>query len=246
MARRSRIASRIMTAAMAAIMGLSQVPTAQAQFGGIVFDPNNYRQNLMSAIHNHTSIIRQATQLRNEAPMLINQAKHLSKLDVNSAAELNRLLSEIAYLNAQAENVEYQVGRTRQLVKEQYPETYSGMTEDEFVVRAEEHWQMSRSAYNDAMIMQSKMVESLESDRAVLSNLTNKSHGAVGELQATQSTNQLIALLIKQSMQAQQMQVTQARADSVEQARRLAIEKESLERLKSFVGSSSAYAGGTP
>ena len=60
-----------------------------------------------------------------------------------------------------------------------------------------------------------------------------------------QSTNQLIALLIKQSMQAQQMQVTQARADSVEQARRLAIEKESLERLKSFVGSSSAYVGGT-
>ncbi len=246
MARRSRVTSRMVTATMAVIMGLSHVPTAQAQFGGIVFDPNNYRQNLISAIHNHTSIVRQAIQLRNEAQMLINQAKHLSKLDVNSVPELNRILSEIAYLNAQAENVEYEVARTRQLVKEQYPDTYDGMSEDEFIVRAENNWQMSRSAYNDAMIMQSKMVESLESDRAVLSNLTNKSHGAVGELQATQSTNQLIALLIKQSMQAQQMQVTQARAESVERARQLAAEKESLERLKSFVGSNSAYAGGTP
>ena len=243
MDRRRRITSRILTGAMIAVMGMSHAPIASAQFGGIVFDPNNYRQNFLTAVHNHSQLIRQATQLRNEAQMLINQAKHLSKLDINAAAELNRILSEIAYLNAQAENVAYEVGRTRQIVKEQYPETYAEMSEDEFVVRAEEHWQISRSAYNDAMIMQSKMVESLDEDRMVLSSLTNKSHGSVGTLQATQSTNQLIGLLIKQSMQAQQMQITQYRADSVEQARRLAIEKESLERLKNFVGSDSAYGG---
>lgn len=243
MARRSRIITRLMTGAMIAVMGLSYAPIASAQFGGIVYDPANFKQNFYTAVRSHTQIIRQAAQLRNEAQMLINQAKHLSKLDVNAAAELNRILSEIAYLNAQAENVAYEVNRTRQIVKEQYPETYEGMAEDEFYVRTEEHWQMSRSAYNDAMVMQSKMVESLEDDRMVLNNLTNKSHGSTGTLQATQSTNQLIALLIKQSMQAQQMQISQYRADSVEQARRLAIEKESLERLKNFVGSDSAYGG---
>jgi len=243
MARRSRIITRLMTGAMIAIMGLSYAPMASAQFGGIVYDPANFKQNFYTAVRSHTQIIRQAAQLRNEAQMLINQAKHLSKLDVNAAAELNRILSEIAYLNAQAENVAYEVNRTRQLVKEQYPATYKGMTKDEFYVRTEENWQMSRSAYNDAMIMQSKMVESLEDDRIVLNNLTNKSHGAAGTLQAAQSTNQLIALLIKQSMQAQQMQVTQYRADSVEQARRLASEKEARERLKNFVGSESAYGG---
>lgn len=243
MARRSRIITRLMTGTMIAVMGLSYAPIASAQFGGIVYDPANFKQNFYTAVRSHTQIIRQAAQLRNEAQMLINQAKHLSKLDVNAAAELNRILSEIAYLNAQAENVAYEVGRTRQLVKEQYPETYKGMTEDQFYVRAEENWQMSRSAYNDAMIMQSKMVESLEDDRVVLNNLTNKSHGAVGELQATQSTNQLIALLVKQSMQAQHMQVTQYRADSIENARRLASEKEARERLKNFVGPNSAYGG---
>ena len=245
MARRSRIITRLMTGAMIAVVGLSYAPIASAQFGGIVYDPANFKQNFYTAVMSHTQIIRQAVQLRNEAQMLINQAKHLSKLDLNTAGELNRILSEIAYLNVQAENVAYEVGRTRQLVKEQYPKTYKGMTEDEFYIRAEENWQMSRSAYNDAMVMQSKMVESLADDRIVLNTLTNKSHGSAGMLQATQSTNQLIALLIKQSMQAQQMQVTQYRADSIEHARRLASEKEARQRLKSFVGSNSAY-GGTP
>jgi len=240
MARRSRIISL----ALAAIIGLSHAPMASAQFGGIVYDPANFKQNFYTAVRSHTQIIRQAAQLRNEAQMLINQAKHLSKLDVNAAAELNRILSEIAYLNAQAENVAYEVSRTRQLVKEYFPESYGDMSDDELLKRADEQWQMSRRAYNASMVMQSKMVESLADDRIVLNNLTNKSHGAAGTLQAAQSTNQLIALLIKQSMQAQQMQITQARADSVEAARQLAIEEEARVRLKRFMGSAKgAYKG---
>lgn len=235
---------RIITTVILLLLGFLSAPSVQAQFGGIVFDPKNYVQNFYTAIRNHTQMIQQANQLRNEARMLINQAKHLSKLDVNTANELNRLLSEIADLNTQAENVAYEVERTRQLVREHYPESYANLTEDEFLIRADEQWDMSRMAYNDAMIMQSQMVESLTSDRQLLTHLMNKSHGAVGDLQASQATNQLIALLIKQSMQAQQMMVTQARADSVDRARQLAIEKESRERLKNFVGTSTAYTGG--
>lgn len=243
MARRRRMISL----ALVAVLSLAHVPTAQAQFGGVVYDPANYVQNFYTAVRSYTQIVRQAQQLRNEANMLINQAKHLSKLDINSATDLNRILNEISYLNTQAENVAYQVNRTRQLVQEHYPEDYSGMSDDEVFAQAEAQWQMSRRAYNDAMVMQSKMVESLETDRAVLNQLMNKSHGAVGELQATQSTNQLMGLLVKQSMQAQQMQVTQSRADSIEAARRLAIEKESRVRMRSFMGGSDeAYSGGIP
>ena len=75
----------------------------------------------------------------------------------------------------------------------------------------------------------------------------NSSHGAVGELQATQSTNQLMGLLVKQSMQAQQMQITQARASSLEATRQLALEKEARARRRLFMGrASDAYSGGTP
>jgi len=56
-----------------------------------------------------------------------------------------------------------------------------------------------------------------------------------------------MGLLVKQSMQAQQMQVTQARAMSLESSRQLALEKESRARMKLFMGDpDSAYGGGTP
>ena len=243
MARRRRIVSLV----LASTLALSQTPVAHAQFGGVVYDPANYVQNFYTAVRSYTQIIRQAQQLRNEAAMLIKQGKHLARLDLNSVNNLNRILGEIAYLNTQAENVAYDVNRTRELVRQHYPEDYSGMSDDEVMVAAESQWQMSRRAYNDSMVMQSKMVQSLETDRVMLGQLMNSSHGAVGELQATQSTNQLMGLLVKQSMQAQQMQITQSRADSIEAARRLAIEKESRVRMNSFMGDAdSAYNGGNP
>jgi len=119
MARRRRIVSLALVAALS----LAHSPVATAQFfGGVVYDPTNHVQNFRTAIHNYAQLVRQAQQLRNEANMLINQAKHLSKLDLNSVNDLNRILGEIAYLNSQAENVAYDVNRTRQLLREHYPE----------------------------------------------------------------------------------------------------------------------------
>ena len=212
MARRRRIISLT----LAAFLSLAHTPLASAQFfGGIVYDPSNYAQNFRTAVHNYTQLIRQAQQLQNEANMLINQAKHLSKLDINSVNDLNRILNEIAYLNNQADNVAYDVNRTRQLIREHFPDTYEGMSQDELTVQAEQQFAMSERAHSEAMLMQSKMVESLDSDRVLLGQLMNSSHGSVGELQATQSTNQLMGLLVKQSMQAQQMQISQSRASSL-------------------------------
>ena len=244
MARRRRIISLT----LAAFLSLAHTPLASAQFfGGIVYDPSNYAQNFRTAVHNYTQLIRQAQQLQNEANMLINQAKHLSKLDINSVNDLNRILNEIAYLNNQADNVAYDVNRTRQLIREHFPDTYEGMSQDELTVQAEQQFAMSERAHSEAMLMQSKMVESLDSDRVLLGQLMNSSHGSVGELQATQSTNQLMGLLVKQSMQAQQMQISQSRASSLEAARQLAIEKEARARRKLFLGEADgAYSGGTP
>jgi len=235
---------RIITLALIAALSFSHSPVSYAQFGGVVYDPANFKQNFLTAVRSYTQLLRQAQQLRNEAQMLINDAKQLSRLDFNAQSRLIAILDEITWLNQQAENVAYEVNRTRQIVRETYPETYDDFTEDEMIIQAEEQWQMSRRAYNDTMVMQSKMVESLTSDKVLLGELMTQSQSSVGELQATQSTNQLLSLLIKQIMQMQQMQVTQGRADAVEQARRLAIEKESKQRRQHFVGSKSAYAGG--
>ena len=154
MARRRRIISLT----LAVLLSLAHTSLASAQFfGGIVYDPSNYAQNFRTAVHNYTQLIRQAQQLQNEANMLINQAKHLSKLDINSVNDLNRILNEIAYLNNQADNVAYDVNRTRQLIREHFPDTYEGMSQDELTVQAEQQFAMSERAHSEAMLMQSKI-----------------------------------------------------------------------------------------
>jgi len=199
----------IITLALISAMSFSHAPATYAQFGGVVYDPANFKQNFLTAVRSYTALLRQAQQLRNEAQMLINDAKQLSRLDFSAQSRLLVILDEITWLNQQAENVAYEVNRTRQIVRETYPETYEDFTEDEMVVRAEEQWQISRRAYNDTMIMQSKMVESITTDKVLLGQL-----------------------------------ITKSQSDAVEQARRLAIEKESRQKRIHFVGSKSAYSGG--
>ncbi|NWM00779.1 P-type conjugative transfer protein TrbJ, partial [Klebsiella pneumoniae] len=51
---------------------------AAAQFGGIVYDPTNYAQNVLTAARTLQQVNQQITQLQNEATMLINQARNLA------------------------------------------------------------------------------------------------------------------------------------------------------------------------
>jgi len=63
MARRGRIISTAISLALAALVSVATVPAAQAQFGGVVYDPANYVQNFYTAVRSYTQIIRQAQQL---------------------------------------------------------------------------------------------------------------------------------------------------------------------------------------
>ena len=101
---------RIKSFLLVLIMLFSYVQTAQAQFGGIVFDPKNFVQNLYTASRSLIQIRQQVSQLRNEARMLIGQAKDLAKMDYNAQYELLRILQEIATLTEEAENVSMKLG----------------------------------------------------------------------------------------------------------------------------------------
>jgi len=153
------------------------VPASHAQFGGVVYDPANFKQNFLTAVRSYTALLRQAQQLRNEAQMLINDAKQLSRLDFNAQSRLITILDEITRLNQQAENVAYEVSRTKQIVRETYPETYEDFTEDEMVIRAEEQWQMSRRAYNDTRMQSSKRAVSPLKKKVGRNVITLLGHG---------------------------------------------------------------------
>ncbi len=232
---------RIKSLVIVVIIALSVAQAAQAQFGGIVFDPRNYVQNLYTASRSLTQIRQQVQSLQNQARMLVGQAKDLTRLEYSARSELLRILHEIDALTNQAKNVSYQVERSRALMKTQYPKDYVKMSQDEILVTAETQWENSRSAFEDAVILQSKMMSSVKVDTQTLDRLMTESQSATGNLSAAQAGNQLLALLIKQIMQMQQMDAVQYRAQSLEQARRLAIEKESRQKHKRFVGKPKAY-----
>jgi conjugal transfer/entry exclusion protein len=73
---------RQMLAAGAAVLSMTVtalVPApAYAQFGGIVYDPSNYSQNILTAARTLEQINNQIRQLQNQATSLINEARNLA------------------------------------------------------------------------------------------------------------------------------------------------------------------------
>lgn len=70
------------------IVAVTLLATAPSGAQWIVFDPNNYVQNVLTAARELQQINNQITSLQNEAQMLINQAKNLASLPYSSLQQL--------------------------------------------------------------------------------------------------------------------------------------------------------------
>jgi P-type conjugative transfer protein TrbJ len=74
-----------------------------------------------------------------------------------------------------------------------------------------------------------------------MNDLVGQSQGAVGELEAVQAGNQLVALNTKQTLQLQALIASQARMQATEMARRAAEEEDAAERTRRFIGTGPVY-----
>src|SRR3977135_2247802 len=83
----------------------SATPPSLAQT--IVFDPNNYAQNVLRAARALQQINNQITSLQNQAQMLINQAKNLANLPYSALRELEGSIARTQQLLAQAQRIAY-------------------------------------------------------------------------------------------------------------------------------------------
>ena len=234
-------------AVLASILALSvstaSPPALAVQFGGVVFDPSNYGQNLLTAARTLRQVSNQIRQLQNEARMLANEARNLTSLTFDAGHELQALLGEIDRLMATAQAISFEIAETDRLFEAHYPEEYAAWTASEMATQAEERWAVSRDAFHDTLRMQSAVVDALRSDARLLDRLVAESQSAAGDLSATQAGNQITALAAKQSMQLQSLMAAQYRAEALERARRLQTEREAPARHERFSGSGSAYAG---
>lgn len=238
--------SRILATCLAAtaITGAAIVPVApaHAQFGGVVFDPRNYAQNILTAARTLTQINNQIQALQNQASMLTNMAKHLQRLDFSSLSQITRSMQRIDALLAQAEGIAFDLQSTDAALASQFPAEFDrALSTSDIISQARARLQTSMHAYRQTMRVQAQVAENVQADAGLLFELVSQSQSATGSLQVSQATNQLLALSTKQQLQIQQMMAAQYRADSLERARQQQALEAARERTKRFIGSADIY-----
>lgn len=233
--------------AATAMIGTVIVPAApaHAQFGGVVFDPRNYAQNLLTAARSLQQINNQIQALQNQASMLADMAKQLERLDFSSLSQITRSMQRIDTLMAQAEGISFDLASTETVLRQQFPAEFDrALSRSELLAQARTRLQASMQGYRHTMRVQAQVIENVQVDAALLSELVGQSQAATGSLQAQQAANQLIALSAKQQLQIQQMMAAQYRAQAIERAREQQNLEAAREQTRRFIGSRDIYTRG--
>jgi len=223
------------------IMGVS-VPSTPAHAQLTVFDPGNYSQNILTAARTLQQVNNQIQSLQNQATMLINQAKNLSRINFPELQALTSTLQQIDRLMGQAQAIRFQVSGLDQQFSQLFPSDFGqALRTNQQVIGARSRLDASMDAYKHTMTVQAQVVENVSADAQTLSDIVSRSQGAEGSLQAQQATNQLLALTAKQQFQIQTLMAAQYRADATEAARRVQAEQEARTATQKFLGSGHAY-----
>jgi P-type conjugative transfer protein TrbJ len=208
----------------------------------IVFDPSNFGENALAAARELDQINNQLRQLENEAQMLINEARNLTTLPFNIVSRLRAALAETTRLIAIAKGISFELGPAQWQFARFYPATYdASFSGDMMSADALQRWIHSLQSLETTISMQAQSAQNLAIDEESLASLIDQSQGAVGILQATQATNQLLALHSRQSIQEQQLRLTQDRSAALEAARVVASEARAREVRRRFVGTATPY-----
>ena len=222
--------TRLLAVAVAAVVVtfVGVVPVAQAQW--VVIDPTNLAQNILTAAHTLEQINNQIKQLQNEAQSLMNEARNLASLPFNVVNRLRSNLDTTRQLIAQARGLAFDIQNMDQQFAQLYPEQYAAsVSGNQMFQDAHQRWQNTLQGLQTAMRMQAQVSQNLNQDEGVLADLVDQSQSATGALQAMQS------------IQTQQLQLTQGRAASLELARQAAAVERGREVTRRFIGSGTAY-----
>lgn len=207
-----------------------------------VFDAANYTQNVLTAARMLQQINQQIRSLQNEAAMLTNMAKNLSRVDFPQLRELQQKLTKIDRLMGQAQGIDFRVDQLDEKFRRLFPGAFDQVLRtDQRVRNARNRLDTSMGAFHHTMTVQAQVVENVRDDAQALSAIVARSQGAEGSLQAQQATNQLFALTAKQQFQLQTMMAAQFRSESIEQARRVQESDEARAATRRFLGAGRAY-----
>jgi P-type conjugative transfer protein TrbJ len=217
----------------------SAVSPASAQL--IVFDPNNYAQNVLTAARELQQINNQITSLQNQAQMLINQAKNLTGLPYSSLQQLDQSIQRTQQLLGQAQRIAYNIKQIDQAFSTTYAPASTNESDQVLIANAQTRWQNSVAGLQDALRVQATVVGNLDTHRKEMSALLSSSQGATGALQANQAGNQLLGLQAQQLADLTAAVVAQGRTQNLETAQRTVAQDQGREQLRRFLAPGRGY-----
>ncbi len=192
----------------AAALSLGLAVPAHAQW--TVFDPTNYTQNVLTAARELQQINHQITQIQNQAQSLINQARNLANLPYSSLQQLQQSITRTQQLLAQAQGVAFNVQQIDHAFQTSYAPASTSASSQSLIQGAQQRWQQSVQALQDAMRTQATVVGNLPTNATQMSADRRTYHvemrSTVGTYMASLSwsypQDQLIVLL-QQSARAE-------------------------------------------
>ena len=224
---------RHLAAACAVALSLAiAAPPASAQW--IVFDPNNFSQNILTAARELQQVNNQIQMLTNQATMLVNQARNLTSLPVSTLTQLQSSIAQTHSLLGQAQNIAFSVQRIEQAYSTSYGTAAGAGSTTAMVANAQTRWQNSVAAFEDSLKVQAGVVGNIPTNSSAMTSLVSASQNATGALQAAQAGNQLLALQSQQLSDVVAVLSAQSRADALEQARDAAAEAQGQQNYKLF------------
>src|SRR3954462_7466903 len=207
----------------------------------VMFDPNNYAQNVLTAARALQQINNQITSLQNQAQMLVNQARNLASLPYSSLQQLQSSIQRTQQLLAQAQRIAYDVQQIDRAFSTNYAPATGSQSSQVLIANAQSRWQNSVAALQDTLRVQAGVVGNLDTNRIQTSALVTSSQGASGALQATQAGNQILALQAQQLADLTATVAAQGRAQSLEAAQRATAQDQGREQLRRFLTPGQGY-----
>jgi P-type conjugative transfer protein TrbJ len=231
--------SRALIAALlsgTAFVSITAATPAAAQVGGIVHDPRNYAQNILTAARTLEQINNQIRQLQNQSTSLLNEAKNLASLPTSTLQELKGQVDQTRQLLGQAQRIAFDVKDVQAAFAGRYKGAALSGPNTTMIANADARWKDSVGAFEDAMKVQAGIVGNLGVTRQSIGTLVGASQSAAGAMQAAQAGNQLLALQSQQLADLTAAIAAQGRAEALDAARRAAAEAEARERFRRFRG----------
>lgn len=229
------VAARTLVLASVAAAALFVADTpARAQVA--VYDPTNHVQNVLQAARALEQINNQIQSLQNEATMLMNEARHLTRLPYSSLQTLQTQVERTRGLLAEAQTLAYDVREIEAAFDGRYGAAPLSASERDLVTRARERWGASVAGFEDAMRLQAGVVQGLGATRQEMDRLVGASQDAEGALQAAQAGNQLLALQSSQLVELTALLAAQGRAEALDAADRAAARADAQARFRRFMG----------